>query len=51
VSYQFEIASTKQMLDVRLLACEEVVKTDDVMTIFDEPLTEMRPEKTGAAGD
>jgi hypothetical protein len=39
------------MRDVRFLAGEKVIDADNVVPVVDEPLAEVRAQKTGAAGD
>ena len=51
VADQFEIRPRQQVADVGLLAGEEVVQADDVVTVGDQALAEMRAEKAGPAGD
>jgi hypothetical protein len=40
-----------QMLDVAFAAREEIVDADDLMTLLDQSVDQMRTEKSGAAGD
>jgi hypothetical protein len=51
VSQQLEIGFINQVSDIRLLAGKKVVKTDHIMAIRNQPLTQMRPKKTSATGD
>ena len=51
VPNQIEIRPVQEMGDICLLACEKIVDADDVVPVIDEPLAQMRAEKTGPAGD
>jgi hypothetical protein len=48
--HELEVGLAEQMVDVRLLAGEEVVEANHIMPLADEPLTNMRPQKPGAPG-
>jgi hypothetical protein len=39
------------MADVVLASGEKIVKTEDFLSLGDQPVAEVRSEKTGAAGD
>jgi hypothetical protein len=39
------------MRDILLTAGKKVIKTDDLIPIFNEPLAKMRTDKPGSAGD
>ena len=47
---QLEIRPVEQMRDVGLLAGEEIVEADDVVSLLDQPLAQMRAQKAGPAG-
>jgi hypothetical protein len=49
VSDQFEIRFAKQMDNVRLLAGEKVVQTNDIVPLCHQSLAQMRPKKSCAA--
>ncbi len=51
VAEQLEIGATEQMGDVGFLTGEEIVQTNDIVSIVDESFAKMRAEKTSAAGD
>ncbi len=51
VADELEIRPAQQMRDVDLLAGEEVVEADHVVPFIDQPLAQMRTQKSGAAGD
>ena len=51
VAHQLEVRVIEQMGDVVLDAGEEIVKADDVVTVVQQALAEMRAEEAGAAGD
>ena len=51
VADQLEVRAGQQMGDIRLLAGEEVVQADHVVTVFQQPLAEVGAEKTSSAGD
>src|SRR5262245_37464879 len=51
VADEFKVRLVQQMLDVRLLAGEEVVNANDIIAARDEPIAEVRPEEAGAASD
>jgi hypothetical protein len=51
VANQLKVRLVQQMSDVRLLAGEEVVDTDDVMSFGNQPLGQVRAEESGAASD
>ncbi len=48
---ELEVRPVQQVRDVRFLAREEVVHADDVLAGLDEPVTQVRTEKAGSAGD
>ena len=50
VREQFEIRPVEQMRDVRLLAGEEVVEADHVVSLLDQPLAQVRAQEAGPAG-
>jgi hypothetical protein len=39
------------MGDVRFLAREKIVEADHIMPLVDQPLTKVRPQEPGPAGD
>ena len=45
-----KLGRPQQMLDVRLLAGEEIVQADHVVTVIDQSFAEVGAEETGAAG-
>ena len=45
VPQQLEIRPVEQMGDVGLLAGEEIVEANDVVSLIDQPLAQMRAEK------
>ena len=51
MAHQLEVRMVEQMSDVVFGAGEEVVQTDDVVTVVQQSFTEMRAQETGAAGD
>lgn len=51
VAHELEVRVIEQMGDVVLGAGEEVVQTDDVMSVVQKALAQMRAEKAGAASD
>jgi hypothetical protein len=51
VADQFEVGLIEQVVDVGLLAGEEVVEADDVVALLDESIAQVRAEEPGAAGD
>ncbi len=51
VPHEFEPRMRQQMGDVVLAAGEQVVETDDLMAVAQQPVAEMAAEKTGTAGD
>ncbi len=51
VADQFEIRPAQQVSDIGLLAGEEIIHADDVVSLVDQPLAQMRPQKAGPAGD
>ena len=51
VTDQFKIGSVQQTGDVRFLAGEKIVQTNNVVTVVDQPFAKVRTQKTGAAGD
>jgi hypothetical protein len=51
VAQQLETRVAEQMADVLLAAREEVVDADDIVPVGQEAITQVRAEKTGAAGD
>jgi hypothetical protein len=50
VPHELEVRPRQQVRDVRLLAGEEIVDANDVMSLVDQPFTQMAAEKTCAAG-
>ena len=46
-----KFGSAEQMLDVGLLAGEEIVEADHVVTFVDHAFAEVRTEKPGPTGD
>ena len=50
VADQLEVWTVQQVTDVRLLAGEEVVQAEDVVSLFDQALAEVRAEEPGPAG-
>src|SRR5690606_3630305 len=46
-----EVLVTEQMLDVREVAGQQVVHADDLAAVGDQPLTQVRSDEAGAAGD
>ena len=48
---ELEMRIIEQMNDIVLRAGEEVVKTDDIVTLGEQTLAQMRAEETGTAGD
>jgi len=51
VTHPLKVRVVEQMGDVVLGAGEEVVEADDIMTIVQQAVAEMRAEEAGAAGD
>jgi hypothetical protein len=51
VADELEVLLAQEMLDVRLLTCEEVVEADHIVTQSHEAVAEVGTEKAGAAGD
>ena len=51
VAEELEVRLREEVGDVRLLAREEVVDADHVVTCIDEPLAQMAAEEAGATGD
>jgi hypothetical protein len=50
VAQKLEVCVITQVLNVPPIACEEIVDTDDFMTMRDQPVDQMRAKKSGAAG-
>lgn len=48
---KLELFQLEQMLDVAEIAGDQVVHRDHMKTFLDEPITQMRTEKSGAARD
>ena len=48
---QFKSRVIQQMLDVLLCAGKKVVETDDFVTLLEKPIGQVRPQKTGTAGN
>ena len=51
VADEFKIFVVQQMDDIGFLRSEEVVETDDIMSLGDEPFAEMGTKESGTAGD
>jgi hypothetical protein len=51
VPQEFEIALTKERLDVFPPAREKIVKANDLMPVIQQALAEMRANETSATGD
>ena len=50
VADELEIAVAEQMHDVGALAAEKIVEADDFVAVLEQPLAQMRAEKSRAAG-
>jgi hypothetical protein len=50
VADQFKVGAPQQAGNVGLLAGEKVVQTDDVVSLFDQTLTNVGAQKTSSAG-
>jgi hypothetical protein len=50
VAQELEPCVIAQMFNVPLAACEEIVDTDDVVTLRNQPVDQMGTEESGAAG-
>jgi uncharacterized iron-regulated protein len=48
---ELEMSMTEQMRNVALLASEQVVHTQDVLPLLDEPVAQVGSEESGAAGN
>jgi hypothetical protein len=46
-----EAGAAEEMRDVLPRACEEIVETDDLMPVCQEPLAQMGADETGPAGN
>src|SRR5262249_7048420 len=51
VSDELELVARKQMLHIAARAGEEIVDTDHIGAVLQQPLGKMRSEKAGPAGD
>jgi hypothetical protein len=51
VSDQLEVRFVQQVRDISLLAGEEIIEANHVVTLLDEPLAQVRAEEPGTAGD
>ena len=51
VAHQLKVRMIEQMSNVVLSAGEEVIQTDDVVTVVQQPFAQMRAEEAGAASD
>ena len=51
VSDQFEVRVRKQVDDIFLLAGEEIVQTDHIVAPLNEPIAQVRAEKSSSAGN
>jgi hypothetical protein len=51
VPNKFEPMMVEQMINVALRASEEIVQANDIPTISEQSLTEMRTEKAGSASN
>lgn len=51
VPEQFKVSAAKQVGNVCLLAGKEVVSTDDIMSLLDQPFAEVTAKEAGTAGD
>jgi hypothetical protein len=51
MAYQFKAGIPHKMLDISLATGEEIVKADDFMPLFDEPIAKMGTEKSGSSGN
>jgi hypothetical protein len=51
VADELEVGATDQVLDVDLLAGEEVVEADDIVALVHHPFADMRTEEAGSACD
>ena len=49
VAQEFEARMADEMLDVALLAGEEIIDADDLMADLEQAVAQMRAEKAGAA--
>jgi hypothetical protein len=47
VSDNLEVRVTDEMSDVSFLACKEIVQTDDVKAVSQQPLAQMASQKPG----
>ena len=47
--HKFEIRVRKQMLDIRLSSGEEIIETDNLCAVRDQPFAKMRADKTRTA--
>ncbi len=48
---QHEVGSTAEVRDVERAAGDEVVETHDLVTAFEQRITQVRSEEAGAAGN
>jgi len=51
VTHEFEVAVVQQGRDILTTSSEEIVEAEHLVSLFQESLTEMRADKTGAASD
>lgn len=48
---QLKVGVVQQVSDIRFLACEEVVETDDIVALVNEAFAEVGPEEAGTPGN
>ena len=51
MAHEFEAGIADEMLDVRLTTSEEIIKTDNFMSLLDKTVAEMGTKESGSAGN
>lgn len=49
--HEFKCRVIKQMRDINLAACKEIIETNDLITFVQESFAKVRSDKPGSAGD
>jgi hypothetical protein len=51
VTHELEAGITDEMLDIRLTTGEEIIETDDFVSLLDKTVAEMGTKESGSAGN
>jgi hypothetical protein len=51
VAHELEAGIADEMLDIRLATSEEIIETDDFMSLLDKTVAEMGTKESGSAGN